>query len=170
MGLYARPSAEYWRPKEGEYKAQIVDIVDLGIVESNFEGRVSFPHKFILITELDVQESPTTLRHCVLEWLTLSTHEMSNLRAILEDILDRELTDQEYEDGYDIEKLLGTKLMVKVVDKASGIGPRRKVRSIIRRRQPTKKTFKSSYIRSDYLQKLADEADITPPADDELGF
>lgn len=173
MGLMARPTKAYWRPEEGEYPAQIVDIVDLGIVESNFEGRISWPHKIILVTEIDAREAPTKDRCCILEWLTLSTHEMSKLRPIIEDIMDREITDEEYENGFPIEDLIGKKLTVKIVDRATGIGPKRKVRSSIRRRQPATKGFKSTYVRSKYLQKLEDEAVHEMDPDDvskNLGF
>lgn len=99
---------------EGTYQAVCVDVVDLGLVESEFAGEKSIKHKVRIAFQLNERNSQGKM-YLVSSFFNLSLHEKSALRLFLEAWRGRRFTESEVIDGFDLEKVIGANAQVQVV-------------------------------------------------------
>ena len=99
---------------EGTYQAVCVDVVDLGLVASEFQGEKSVKHKVRIAFQL-AEERTDGKRFLVSSFFNLSLHEKASLRLFLEAWRGRRFTESEVIDGFDLEKIIGANAQVQVV-------------------------------------------------------
>jgi hypothetical protein len=108
----------------GTHVARFIEIINIGSVETEWEGQKRLSHKirlgFELCNERKVfkegeQEKPYTISR----EFTYSMGEKSNLRPVVEGMIGATLTDEEAR-TFDLEKLLGTACLLNVVHVTKG--------------------------------------------------
>ena len=111
--------AEFELVPAGQYSAICYRVVDLGTQQQKDKvGKISHKRKVMISWELDerMAEGRRFSQH---ERYTLSLHEMSKLRPILESWRGKPFTPDE-EEKFDISKLIGVPCLMQVVHNQSG--------------------------------------------------
>jgi hypothetical protein len=86
---------------EGDYQAVLIDVVDLGLITSTFNGETKTQHKIMLVwqaTEQDPQGNP----YRFFKRYTVSLHAKSNLTAAI-----KKMTKQVPQKGFELDDLIG---------------------------------------------------------------
>src|SRR5688572_1899141 len=113
-GLILRDSGKTFTPApEGGHSAVCVDVVDLGIVKTEWKGKEKQVHKCRIVFEIGEQMEngqPFT----VSQQFTASLSEKANLRKFLEAWRGRPFTPEELA-GFDTEQLIHAPAVVQVV-------------------------------------------------------
>ncbi len=95
----------------GTHHAVVVDVTPLQKRQTHY----GMKENFRIVFETETFNPENKKRFCVWsQWLQLSLHEKSNLLRIVKGVLNRDLTKEEEEDGFDVESLLGrsTQLLI----------------------------------------------------------
>jgi hypothetical protein len=117
MSIIARaPKTDYATAPEGLHPAVCIDVVDLGMVTSEYGVK----HKVQIRWALD-DEDDTGRRFIVSRRFTLSLHKKAALTQTLQMWRNKKFTEAELE-GFDLEKLLGAPCQVQVVHNARNDG------------------------------------------------
>lgn len=116
MPILAKASSgtDYKPAPEGQHQAVCCDVIDLGVMESTWQGKVNKRHKIRIvfqIGELRDDEKP----HTVSQMFTLSLDERGKLRPFLESWRGKKFAEAELVDGFDVERLIGANAIVQVV-------------------------------------------------------
>jgi hypothetical protein len=111
MPIYARKKEnEYTTAPEGLWPAVCCDVVDLGIVQSQFGPQ----EKIEIRWQLEEVDQKTGRRFLIVQRYTPSLHEKSRLRPMLEAWRGRKFSKEE-EAQFDIEKLLGANCQLQII-------------------------------------------------------
>jgi hypothetical protein len=111
--LVSRPKREYTPAPEGTHAAVCCDVVDLGLVRTQW----GMKPKVKISWQIDKKNSDNEDRPFVVsQRFTRSLHEKAELRRVLEDWRGKDLSPQELEE-FDLEKLLGANCQLRVVHK-----------------------------------------------------
>jgi hypothetical protein len=100
---------EYTPAPEGLHQAVCIDVVDLGIQQTQWGEQVKIEVRWV-IDELDPK---TGKPHMVIRRFTPSLHKKANLRSVLESWRGRKFTEEELK-GFDIEKLIGANCQLQI--------------------------------------------------------
>lgn len=114
MGLTLKESGDFKLVPAGQYGAVCVDVVDLGIVKTTWEGREKQVHKCRIVFELDTVDTETGKRLRASRQFTVSLSEKASIRAFLESWRGRPFTADELK-GFDTENLIGVGSLLQVV-------------------------------------------------------
>ena len=120
MAIYARvPESKYVLAPEGLHAAVCCDVVDLGLVDTQFGQK----HKVELRWQLEeaIESDRGLIRPVVRQRFTNSLHEKAKLRGVLETWRGRKFTKEELQ-GFDLEKLLGASCQIQVIHNVSDEG------------------------------------------------
>lgn len=99
------------------YAAVCVDVEDLGMKKSTFEGKEKTQHKVALWWQIDCERPDKAgERFTVRKWYTLSLNEKSSLSKDLTAWRGRAFTKEERE-GFDVETLIGVPAMLSIIHK-----------------------------------------------------
>lgn len=113
MAIYARaPESKYPVAPEGLHAAVCCDVVDLGLVDTQFGQK----HKVEIRWQLEeaIESAIGLVRPIVRQRFTNSLHEKAKLRGVLETWRGRKFTKDELT-GFDLEKLLGVSCQIQVI-------------------------------------------------------
>lgn len=111
MPIIARkPESTFTPPPEGLHHAVCVDVVDLGVLQTNWGDR----HKVRIVWQIEEVNQETNRRFEVRKQYNLSLHEKATLRKDLESWRGRKFTEQELS-GFDLEKLITVNAQLQVV-------------------------------------------------------
>src|SRR4051794_3571047 len=114
MGIIAKANGgDFVLCPAGAHAGVCVDVIDLGIVESEFNGEKKKAHKVRVVWQIE-EEQDNGKRFTAGKRYTLSLHEKATLRKDLESWRGRPFTNQEL-DGFDLEKLLGIGALINVI-------------------------------------------------------
>ena len=105
---------------EGNHQGVCCDVVDLGEQEEEWQGQVKMKHKCRLIWEIDEVDEDTGHRFTVSRKYTVSLHENAALRKLLKSWFGKDLSEEQAENGVDLEKLIGCNCMLNVVHNTPG--------------------------------------------------
>lgn len=109
--VVSEPTQKEWeRPDDGQYVGVIVDVIDLGEVQTGFGVKPKVQIKWMLDT-LNSEGEP----YFVSAFYTASLHEKANLRKALKSILGADVSGQ-----FDLEELLGINNQLVVETTESG--------------------------------------------------
>lgn len=119
MGLILKEeSSSFTPPPEGQFLAVCVDVVDLGEMKSEWQGKMSMKHKCRVVFELsEKREDGSCYR--VSRMFTASLSEKANLRAFLQSWRGKPFTREELA-GFDTEVLVGINAIVQIVHAERG--------------------------------------------------
>lgn len=159
----------------GTHAAVCVDIVDLGIVESEFQGKKKKLHKVRIVWQIDEANEETKKPYTAGKRYTLSLHEKANLRKDLESWRGKPFTAQECE-GFDLEALLSVGALINVIHETKGDKTYDNVTSIMRVPKAMQAPTPQGYIRVCDRDKKPDQTapdgyyDDQPITDDDVPF
>lgn len=118
MAIVASKGSSYPVCPAGSHIGICVDVVDLGMVKSEYAGKSKTQHKVRIAWAID-EKRDDDKQFVVSKRYTLSLHEKASLRKDLESWRGRPFTDSEL-DGFDLENLLGAGAMLSVMQVAQG--------------------------------------------------
>ena len=122
MPIIARGSTPRTPAPAGVHQAVCVDVIDLGMVKSTYEGKESLKHKVNIRWQIDeVDPEHEGRRFQVQKRYTLSLHEKAGLRKDLQSWRGKPFTAEEVK-GFDVERLLGVNCQINVVHVTSSDG------------------------------------------------
>jgi hypothetical protein len=110
-----------YRHPEGVFAATCIDVIDLGEVKTTFKDKDKVVHKVVIrfwAGERNEEQEPLYIG----ERFTLSLSERANLRKFLDAWRGRAFTEEELEQGFDLEKLLGVGAYVQVTHRKGNDG------------------------------------------------
>jgi hypothetical protein len=116
MGIVAKAGATFVPCPSGSHLAVCIDVVDLGLIATNFGGKTKTQHKVKIVWQVDEKREDGTPFHASKRY-TLSLHEKASLRKDLESWRGRQFTEDEL-DGWDVENVLRAPAMISVVHEA----------------------------------------------------
>ena len=144
MSIVAKENiSEYSTAPEGLWPAVCCDVIDLGIVDSQWGES----HQIEIRWQLEDNDPKTERPFMVLRRYRLSLHEKSNLRPMLEAWRGRKFNEEELT-GFDLEKLVGVNCQVQVIHgiKSTG-GTFAKVQAVVGPAKGTAKLAVRNYQR-----------------------
>lgn len=100
---------------EGQYASVCCDIVDLGMVESSYQGKVTKKQKIRVVFQVSETNPENGKPFLVSQWFTLSMNEKANLRAFLEQWRGKPYTEDEIKAGVPVTKMLGVGAFIQIV-------------------------------------------------------
>jgi hypothetical protein len=174
MGLTLKEGTTFKLVPAGQYNAVCVDVVDLGIVKTTWQGKEKSVHKCRIVFELGVTDADTGKRLTISAYYTASLGEKANLRKFLEAWRGKAFTAEELK-GFDTEQLIGVGALIQVVHATKGDKTYDNINSIMVPPKPMAWLEPSGqYVRVQDRPKDANgdaPSDDTPPhTDDDLPF
>ena len=120
MAIYARvPESKYVLAPEGLHAAVCCDVVDLGLVDTQFGRKPKVAICWQLEEAIDTDRG--RIRPVVRQRFTNSLHEKAKLRGVLETWRGGKFTRDDLR-GFDLEKLIGESCQVQVIHNVSDEG------------------------------------------------
>jgi hypothetical protein len=119
---------DYTPPPTGVHPALCVDVVDLGMQKTPFKdektGEPKIVHQIQIYWQLhpeddegNVLKRDDGLPFLATKFYTLSLHEKANLRQDLDNWRGKPFTEEQLEEGFDVEKLIGAQCQLTLVEK-----------------------------------------------------
>lgn len=109
---------EFERCPEGSHQAVVSNVYDIGMQKKmNMQGNEEIVHQIVILFELEERFKTGKFageRFVVSRIYKLSFHPKSNLRVDTQAILSRKFSDQEAEEGYDVEQLRGKNCLISI--------------------------------------------------------
>jgi hypothetical protein len=105
---------------EGVHQAVCVDVIDLGMVDVDWQGTKKVQHKVNVVWQINELRDDDS-RYRLFKRYTLSLSDKANLRKDLESWRGRAFTGDELR-GFDVEKLIGVNCLLNVVHRKSDDG------------------------------------------------
>lgn len=169
MAITASKGSSYVPCPAGACAALCCDVVDLGIVESNYAGKVKKQHKIEIVwqtPELKDDGKP----YLVKKRYTLSLHEKASLRKDLESWRGQAFSDEQL-NGWDVEVLVGVPALINIVHNAVNGSVFANVSTIMRLpKGMVPPAADPSYVRICHRPKDAEAADSGNDAGPEPNF
>lgn len=118
MAIYASAGSggDYTPAPAGVHQAVCCDVVDLGIIETEWQGQKKRAHKVRVVWQIDAAMSDGR-PYTVSSRYTLSLHEKARLRADLQSWRGRAFTEAELQ-KFDLEMLIGAGCLLNVMHEA----------------------------------------------------
>lgn len=119
MPLIAKDDRRFQPAPEGIHQAVCVDVVDLGIVESEFQGRRTSRHMVRIVFQIEARME-NGRRYTVSRMFNCTLNEKGNLRPFLESWRGRKFGAEEIKNGFDLETLIGVNARIQVLHNERG--------------------------------------------------
>lgn len=114
MPIFAKATGTNFAPAPaGTHAAVCVDVVDLGVIESKWNGKTLTQHKIKIVWQIE-EDRDDGKPFQVSRRYTLSLHEKAGLRKDLESWRGRAFTDEELQ-GFDVETVIGVGCLLNVI-------------------------------------------------------
>jgi hypothetical protein len=109
-------TATYKLPSPGSVQGVLAEVIDLGIITTEWQGQKRDSHKCLLTFEIDetVEREGVEQRMIVSRRFTASLNEKAALRQFLEGWRGKTFTDEELA-GFDLDKIVGTNAILSLV-------------------------------------------------------
>jgi hypothetical protein len=104
---------------EGAIQGILVDVIDIGMVTTTFNGETKESHKVSLVWQMDERRDDNA-RFTIYQRLTLSLHPKAGLRKIVETLRGRKFTEEEAAEGFELDDLVGSQALLTIVHNAVG--------------------------------------------------
>ena len=152
---------------EGSHPAVCVDVVDLGVLVTTFNGvtRRKPMVKYVFQIEENMENGKPFV---VSRRFTISLHKKAALRAAIESWRGRALTETEIRDGFDLESLIGSACLLNVVHVARDGATFANVSSIMRLPRGTKALRARDYVRVKDRQEQNGSSSVAEEAPPEM--
>jgi hypothetical protein len=167
MAIMARePESKFTPAPEGLHQAVCVDVVDLGLVETQWGQKPKVEIRW----QLDVVNEDAGKRFDIRARYTLSLSEKANLRKQLETWRGRKFSQEELQ-GFDLEKLIGVNCQLQVIHNLSDEGKTyANVQAIVPHNAKLPKIAPLDYVREQDRAKAHGNGPSAMPAEDEVPF
>lgn len=156
----------------GSHSAVCVDVVDLGMVETEFAGEKKKQHKVRIVWQI-AEDQDNGKPFTAGKRYTLSLHEKAALRKDLESWRGKPFTAPELE-GFDLEKLIGIGSLISVIHESKGGKTYDNVTSIMKLPKGMQGPVPRDYIRKcdrhDQPAPPALDTETWVPSDDDVPF
>jgi hypothetical protein len=122
MAIWAKGSGDgrtFEPAPEGTHQAVLVDVVDLGMLQTSWQGVTSTKHKVNLAWQI-AEDRDDGKPFLVFKRYTLSLHEKSALRKDLDSWRGRTLSRTEEQTGVDLEEMIGKNCLLNITHKQVG--------------------------------------------------
>lgn len=106
---------------EGLHPAVCVDVVDLGMIKSSFEGKTSERHMVRLVWQIEDVDTKGR-RFTPMQQYTLSLNSKAKLRQHLEAWRSKKFAEDELKNGFDLERLINVPCQLQVVHNLANDG------------------------------------------------
>lgn len=177
MSIIAKASGGNFTPAPaGAHSAVCVDVVDLGVVTTEYSGKKKSQHKIRVVWQLaeDMEDGKPFMAS---KRYTLSLHEKATLRKELESWRGRAFTEDELR-GFDVETVIGVPCFINIVQESKGGTTYSNVTSIMKLPKGVVTMKQRDYVRvQDRDPKAAQDAnaDAAPehgefPSEDDIPF
>ena len=130
MGIVAKAGAAFTPCPAGTHISVCVDVVDLGLIKTEYGGKAKTQHKIRVVWQTGERRDDGKPFYASKRY-TLSLHEKAALRKDLESWRGRAFTSEELE-GWDVEAVLGAAAMLSVIHAASNGSVYANVASVMR--------------------------------------
>jgi hypothetical protein len=107
---------------EGVHQAVCVDVIDLGMMDVEWQGKKKQQHKINVVWQISELRDDGS-RYRLFKRYTLSLSDKANLRKDLESWRGRAFTEDELR-GFDVERLIGVNCLLNIVHRKSNDGTR----------------------------------------------
>lgn len=114
MGVVVSAGKAFTPAPDGVHQAVCCDIVDLGMVTTQWEGKKRVSHKVYLVWQIAEENQETGKRFTVRRRYTASLHEKADLRRDLQSWRGRPFTNEELA-SFDLDRVLGVGALLNVV-------------------------------------------------------
>lgn len=104
---------------EGVTQGVLVDVIDLGKIKSTFAGEEKVRHMANLVWQVDERRDDGK-RFLIFQRVGLSLHPKATLRKIVDTIRGKKLTEDEAQEGIELEDLVGSNGLLTLVQNESG--------------------------------------------------
>lgn len=104
---------------DGTAQAVLVDVIDLGMITSTYNGETKTAHKVNFVWQVDERKDDGT-RFLVFQRLTNSLHPKATLRKVVDTLLGRKLSDDEAQAGVELDDLKGKNALLTIIHNAVG--------------------------------------------------
>lgn len=167
MPIIAADNRKEWTPApEGLAQAVCVDVVDMGVVETQFGPK----HKVRIVFQLDILSPDDGKRHQVSKMYSLSLAERANLRKDLETWRGKKFTADELH-GFDLEKLIGANAQLQIIHNISDEGRTwANIQAIIPLGKGERRIHPLDYVRVKDRSEQPKQQDPSKITDDDLPF
>jgi len=176
MPILAKASGTDFTPcPQGTHAAVCVDVIDLGMIETEFGGVKKSQHKVRIVWQIDEDNPDTKKPFRASKRYTLSLHEKATLRKDLESWRGRPFTAQECE-GFDLETLLSVGALINVIHENKAGKTYDNIVSIMRMPKAMNTPTPRDYIRMCDRHAAAEpvpatfDAETYSPSDDDVPF
>lgn len=150
---------------EGTHQAVAVDVIDKGLMESNFQGKKKLQHKIDIAWQIDELRDDGK-RFVLFKRYTLSLNEKATLRHDLESWRGRPFTRDE-EMGFDVETVIGANCLINVQHKPGTKDPNKIFSNVVSIMPLLKGMTKLTAL--DYVRpKQGTAEEPPPPTDDDI--
>jgi hypothetical protein len=146
MALMAKAQGGFRPAPEGIHQAVCVDVVNLGLQKSVWQGRDTLRHMARIVFQIEARK-PDGGRFQVSASFNLTLDERGRLRPFLEAWRGRRFTDEELTHGFDIERLIGVNAYVQILHATRGGNTYANIQSIMPPRLDEPKLGPESYVR-----------------------
>lgn len=161
-------------PPEGLFPAILVDVIDLGM-KPGFKGKGEV-QKIRLVWQLDEVNPETGKRYQIRSMYTLSIGKKANLSKHLEAMLGITFTDDQRENGWDVERAIGANCQIQVGhDVKDGGTVYANIRAIVLPAPNAEPLQVKDYIRESQRSEQSnvnhgEDGSVPPIPDDDLPF
>jgi hypothetical protein len=126
------PQKEWAKPEEGQHQCVLVDVIDLGFHEVEFQGKSKgLKQKCAFVFQIPDINPDTGRRFEPSQEFTVSMYEMANLRKFLETWRGKSYTEAEAEAGAPLHKMEGVNGLMQIEHKPSKANPKRIYANIV---------------------------------------
>lgn len=163
---------DYTPAPEGLHQAVCIDVVELGLVTSSYQGKSYTARKSEIRWVIEAVDPKTGKQHMLLRRFTESLSKKSALRPFLESWRGKKFTDEELK-GFDIEKLIGANCQLQVIHNPGNDG---EVYSNIQAVVPVHRNAARMVVPADYIRvkdrekEFAAEAAAAEPEEEYVPF
>lgn len=173
MPIYAKAGANYKPAPAGTHAAVCCDVVDLGELKVEYQGKAKTQHKIKIVWQIDELRDDGA-PHRVAKRYTLSLHEKSALRKDLEGWRGKPFTEEELK-GFDVEVLISKPALLNVIHKDSNGSTFANVMGIMKLPKAMEAPAVSQYVREcdrtpEEKAGTSDFGDGPPITDDDVPF
>lgn len=164
MGVVVKSTSgkDFTPAPAGPHQGVCCDVIDKGMVTTEYEGKKRTSHKILLVWQIDEINPENGERFAVAKRYTASLHEKATLRKDLQSWRGRPFTEQEL-GGFDLDAVIGVNAMLNIVHNSRDGVVYANVEAIMPPARNVPKMTVERYVR----HKDRDESSDPQPLDDD---
>lgn len=183
MPIMAKEEKTYEPIPTGMQQAVCARVCDIGTHQGDYKGKTTYAHKIVIIWELSEAKTEGQFKgepFQISKFYTLSLGKKANLRNDLDSWRGKKFTEDELQDGFDLERLIGVNCFLNIIEgegkfKIQAITPLAKGMATIRPKMTSEPEWIGKF-RAESMEArgVKPEAQTTPAAavtaEDDLPF